>query len=103
MPKNAEKWLTDKDGWLYLYSQISEYSLKVGFFRIHWLAKGEKHMMAEDIGTIPEGVEVHGEITARFSEILTPEALAFAAKLERAFGERRLDLLERRDARQDRN
>src|SRR3984893_9616330 len=31
----------------------------------------------------PSGVEVLGEITPAFSEILTPEALAFVAKLPR--------------------
>jgi malate synthase len=36
----------------------------------------------------------------RFAEILTPDALAFVAKLERAFGPRRLECLARRGERQ---
>jgi malate synthase-like protein len=38
---------------------------------------------------LPSGVKVLGEITLAFSEILTPEALAFVAKLQRQFGARR--------------
>ncbi len=45
-------------------------------------------------------VELRGEISAAFSEILTPEALAFVAKLHRTFNARRLDALARREARQ---
>ena len=48
----------------------------------------------------PDGVEVRGEVTAQFAEILTPDALAFVAKLQRAFGARRLDCLTRRQERQ---
>ncbi len=57
-------------------------------------------MLAEDVSAILGGIEISGEITDRFSEILTPEALSFVAKLERAFGDRRLDLLEQRNVRQ---
>ena len=46
------------------------------------------------------GVEVLGEVTTAFAEILTPDALAFVAKLQRAFGARRLESLARRQARQ---
>ena len=35
------------------------------------------------------GIEIAGRITPDYAEILTPAALAFAAKLERAFGPRR--------------
>ena len=35
---------------------------------------------------MPLGVVVKGEITPAFAEILTPEALDFVAKLQRAFG-----------------
>ena len=45
-------------------------------------------------------VEVLGEVTPAFAEILTPDALAFVAKLQRAFGARRLESLARRQARQ---
>ena len=48
----------------------------------------------------PGGVEVRGEVTPAFAEILTPDALAFVAKLQRAFGARRLESLARRQARQ---
>ena len=48
----------------------------------------------------PDGVEVRGEVTAQFAEILTPDALAFVAKLQRAFGARRLESLTRRQTRQ---
>jgi malate synthase len=42
------------------------------------------------------GVEITGAKSAAFEEILTPEALAFLVALERTFGPRRLELLERR-------
>src|SRR2546430_12453214 len=51
---------------------------------------------------LPAGVEVLGERTPAFSEILTPEALAFVAKLQRQFGTRRKQCLERRQERQRR-
>src|SRR6184192_3270157 len=51
---------------------------------------------------LPSGVEVLGEITPAFSEILTPEALAFVAKLQRQFGTRRRQCLQRREERQRR-
>jgi malate synthase len=41
-----------------------------------------------------------GHITAEFAQILTPEALAFVAKLQRRFDQRRQELLARRAARQ---
>ena len=48
----------------------------------------------------PAGVQVLGEITPAFAEILTPEALSFVAKLERSFGARRMECLQRRQDRQ---
>jgi malate synthase len=51
---------------------------------------------------LPSGVEVLGEITPAFSEILTPEALAFFAKLQRQFGTRRKQCLDHRQQRQRR-
>jgi malate synthase len=48
----------------------------------------------------PDGVAVIGEITAAAREILTPDALAFVANLQRAFGARRVECLERRQVRQ---
>jgi malate synthase len=49
---------------------------------------------------LPQGVSISGQITPEFSQILTPEALAFVAKLHRQFEGRRQDLLARRAARQ---
>lgn len=49
-----------------------------------------------------DGVEVLGEITPQFATILTPEALAFIAELQRAFNGRRLELLQARADRQAR-
>jgi malate synthase len=46
------------------------------------------------------GIEVTGRVTPEFAEILTSEALGFAARLQRTFGARRADLLARRAARQ---
>ncbi len=49
---------------------------------------------------IPAGVTIHAPISPEFAEILTPEALAFVAGLQREFGDARVALLERRAARQ---
>jgi malate synthase len=46
------------------------------------------------------GIEISGRITPEFAKILTPEAVALAAKLQRAFGARRNELLARRAVRQ---
>src|SRR5262245_28185132 len=46
------------------------------------------------------GIEITGRITPEYAEILTPEALAFVAKLHRKFEGRRQELLARRVARQ---
>jgi malate synthase len=48
----------------------------------------------------PEGVEILAPVSAEFAEILTVEALAFVARLERAFGVRRSELLQKRSERQ---
>ncbi len=48
----------------------------------------------------PHGVEVRGEVTPAFAEILSPAALAFVAKLQRTFDARRLECLARRQERQ---
>ncbi|MGH8123877.1 MAG: malate synthase A, partial [Rudaea sp.] len=52
--------------------------------------------------TLPPGISVKAELHPRFDEILTPEALAFVAKLHRAFEPRRQQLLNARGARQAR-
>ncbi len=46
------------------------------------------------------GIEISGRITPEYARILTPEAVAFAAKLQRAFGPRRAELLAMRAKRQ---
>ena len=47
-----------------------------------------------------ENIEITGEVTPAYAEILTPEALNFVATLVRAFGGRREELLQRRARRQ---
>jgi malate synthase len=51
---------------------------------------------------VPAGVVVRGALEPRFTEILTPEALAFVAALHRKFNDRRVELLQARTARQAR-
>ena len=51
---------------------------------------------------VPAGMQVLGRITPEFEPVLTPDALAFLAKLHRSFNARRLELLERRAQRQKR-
>jgi malate synthase len=46
------------------------------------------------------GIEVHGRVPSEYAQILTPEAMAFVAKLHRTFELRRQALLARRAARQ---
>ena len=48
----------------------------------------------------PEGVTVTGPITPEYQAVLTPAALSFVARLQRAFNPRRLELLQRRAERQ---
>src|SRR3954467_11110125 len=50
--------------------------------------------------SLPAGIQVLGEITPASAKILTPDALAFVAKLEREFRARRLQALRRREERQ---
>jgi len=54
----------------------------------------------EHNAALPAGVEVLGEIAPQYSEILTPQALAFVARLHRQFNGRRQELLTIRAARQ---
>jgi malate synthase len=49
---------------------------------------------------LPHGVELRGPVTTEFAKILTPDALAFVAKLQRNFNARRLECLQRRQERQ---
>ena len=50
--------------------------------------------------TFGPGIEINGRITPDYAQILTPEAVAFAARLQRAFGGRRNELLAHRETRQ---
>src|SRR5437868_8262286 len=52
--------------------------------------------------TLPAGLQITAETTSQFAEILTPDALAFVAKLEREFRARRDDALRARQDRQSR-
>jgi malate synthase len=49
---------------------------------------------------VPAGIEIRGPILPGFDTILSPDALAFVAKLHRTFESRRQELLAKRDARQ---
>jgi malate synthase len=52
--------------------------------------------------TLPAGLQITAEIKPQFAEILTPDALAFVAKLEREFRARRDEALRARQDRQSR-
>lgn len=49
---------------------------------------------------LPAGMAITGALKPEHGRVLTPEALAFAAKLLRQFGPRRLELLAARAERQ---
>ncbi|MBI4996076.1 MAG: malate synthase A, partial [Rhodocyclales bacterium] len=51
---------------------------------------------------LPKGVQINAPVYPRFEEILTADALAFVAKLHRAFEPRRQELLKKRIERQAR-
>jgi malate synthase len=53
------------------------------------------------MATQTSGIHVNGPMKEQYEEILTPEALQFIEKLERNFGERRRELLEKRKKRQE--
>ena len=57
-------------------------------------------MSAQPSIALPAGMQISGALTPEFAQILTPEALAFVAKLQRAFAPRRRELLDARAARQ---
>jgi malate synthase len=50
--------------------------------------------------SLPSGVTMLGDVNAEYAEILTPQALAFVARLHRQFETRRQELLGRRASRQ---
>src|SRR6266853_3360162 len=56
--------------------------------------------MSSSTSPTPPGVQLRSELAPAFPEIVSPEALAFVAKLQRAFGNRREECLKRRQDRQ---
>ena len=56
--------------------------------------------MSSSTTQAPRGVQLLGRVNPAFAQILTPDALAFVAKLQRAFGGRREECLQRRQDRQ---
>ena len=50
--------------------------------------------------SLPDGIEIRGEIASGFDQILTNDALALVAKLQRELGQRRVECLKRRQDRQ---
>ena len=57
-------------------------------------------MSAQPSIELPAGMQISGPLTPGFAQVLTSEALAFVAKLQRAFAPRRRELLDARTARQ---
>lgn len=57
--------------------------------------------MTEGAYHLPGGVEIIGEYTKEFNQILTSDALAFVANLHREFNRRRVNLLKNRVERQN--
>ncbi len=57
-------------------------------------------MSAQPSISLPAGMQISGALAPEFAQILTPEALAFVAKLHRAFASRRRELLDARAVRQ---
>jgi malate synthase len=56
--------------------------------------------MTTNSSVVTSGLTITGSVSPAYAEILTPEALAFVALLQRTFGARRLELLVARTARQ---
>jgi malate synthase len=56
--------------------------------------------MATQELVLPEGVQITGEITSEYADILTPAAIDLLVKLERTFRDTRAALLKRREERQ---
>ncbi len=63
-------------------------------------SEGRSITLATQTEQYPTGIDVTGEISPEFAQILTPEAIEFVTKLERTFGETRRALLEKRQERQ---
>jgi malate synthase len=58
-------------------------------------------MARSSVRDLPDGVEITGAIATGYDEILTPDALSFVAKLNRAFESRRRECLQHRQDRQE--
>src|SRR5215208_2006219 len=56
--------------------------------------------MTTSVTHTPRDIQLLGRVNPAFAQILTPDALAFVAKLQRAFGGRREECLQRRQRRQ---
>src|SRR6476661_3419305 len=65
-----------------------------------WAGLRRKKGSSMSVRQYGPGIVVSGPVTAAYAEVLTPEALAFAARLQRAFGGRRTELLAHRADRQ---
>lgn len=70
-----------------------------GRFAIYPRGSWDLNEETDVVGTAP-GVDIKGEIAARYDEVLTDEALAFLAELHRTFEETRTSLLKARETRQ---
>jgi malate synthase len=68
--------------------------------RRHDPACDAKRGSSMSVGQYGPGIVISGPVGAAYAEVLTPQALAFIARLQRAFGGRRDDLLARRADRQ---
>lgn len=65
--------------------------------KILWYNKGGVNIL---MSTQTTGILVTGNMRAGYEKILSPEALKFIEELERKFGKRRIELLEKREERQ---
>src|SRR5437868_7969927 len=52
--------------------------------------------------SLPDGIEIRGEMASGFDQVLTRDALTLVAKLQRELGQRRVECLNRRQERQAR-
>ena len=66
-----------------------------------FVAQGKnKRKMIDEVTTVDAEIEVRGNITDAYAEILSDEALAFVANLHRQFNDTRKQLLKNREVRQ---
>ena len=81
---------------------VDDFMLRCGIpnSKISFLPRTDPSCAVNQSHPLPEGVRISAPISPEFAQILTPEALAFVAKLHRTFEPRRQQLLARRAARQ---